>query len=649
MTKTEGGKAPEYQASGKSNASIAAALLVFMVIVYSLVYSGVYTTDDEHILTSRAISLAFDGSPNLSRILGNSRVYQFSITDPLQAQQAENIEPLQGVIGSLLVRISVIFNLGRIQTLFLLNIWTTALTAMLIYLTARKKKYLNSVGVLLALLFGLCTIAFPYARTFFRDSLAMLFVACAWYFSAAFQEDETQKTLNGLGIIVSLLLGVLSKNTALIAAPVLLLEIVINHKKHSSANSRKTLFTWSLIGAVLIIAVSFWCFILPKIPLLARYSPAYFYSLLQFFFSTPHPFLTQALIGPFIAPGKSIYIFSPILILSLLSLIFHFKKSWSGYLYLILLVIAQALFYDDEWSAHINWGLRYVLPALPGLILVEAPVLDKMIRNRIWKFSLIGLAFISFLIQILGVLVPVNQYFSDCAISQPPITETEMIWSFHHSILLWSFRWITSGKPLNLAIGHNSQAALTMVGGILLAGILTFANLKRIKKKVLSSVSILVVMMLNLVMLNYYKNDSAYSITRKDLQGSQQEISSQFNTGDLILIKSYGAAVWEYWMNWTGPRLKWTSLPFTYPSPAAIKNYKASGDPLQAMDKITLGILEKEALPDRLVWLVLPSDTPGADLGIEENWLAQRSDEINCQVFLDDSLITRLCRYHLRK
>jgi hypothetical protein len=106
-------------------------LLSFFVAIYSLVYSGAFVTDDEHIFASRSLSLAFDDKFNLSRVIGNSRVFELSMLPTQQAQEAANVEPAQAFLGALLAKISVFLGVGRVQTMFLLNIWVTALTAVI--------------------------------------------------------------------------------------------------------------------------------------------------------------------------------------------------------------------------------------------------------------------------------------------------------------------------------------------------------------------------------------------------------------------------------------------------------------------------------------------------------------------------------------
>ena len=222
---------PFPQPSTLSTRLVGLSLLIFFVTLYSLVYSGTFITDDEHVLAARSLSFAFDDQFNLSRVIGNSRVYDFPLYGPIGATEAANVEPAQAVLGAILAKISVWLGIGRIQTMFLLNIWVTAFTAVIIFITAIKMGNSKQLGIILSVLFGLCTIAFPYSRTYFRDPLAMLFLSGAWLFlHQIIQQSETKKNSFSrvyiwLGFFGCLIAGILSKNTIAIAIPVFLIEI----------------------------------------------------------------------------------------------------------------------------------------------------------------------------------------------------------------------------------------------------------------------------------------------------------------------------------------------------------------------------------------------------------------------------------------
>jgi hypothetical protein len=640
----------------RSNKWIALAILILLAAIYSIPYSGTFVTDDEHILSSQAISIAFDSHPDFSRVIGNSRVYQFSVYSKTSADQALNIEPAQALIGALLAKFSVLIHTGRIQTLFLLNIWVTALTAAILFLTVVLRGYSPRGAVIIAFLFGLGTMAFPYSRTYFRDPLAMLFLTCAIYFSSGIcrHTDESQKTGWKLwcGFILSSAAGVLAKNTILIAIPILLIEIWIarfSFIRDRIMNKRRDKRLWFVIFLAMILLVSIWFLVIPKIPLLARFTPSYYGFLLKYFFTTPRPNFLQAILGPLVSPGKSIFLFSPILVLSIWCLFKDFRNSWSAWLYLIVLIIAQALFYDSEWAGHINWGPRYLLPATPLLLLSIAPVIDKGL-DRFQKISgLLCISLVSLFVQLLGVLPPIRQYFIQISEVQPVISTTSMIWDYKQSIILWSIRWIFSGKPLDIALQRVSgEMSILILILILVVIVMTGISIVFTSNRKLLIVFLMMVTGVNIALLFVYKGDSAYYPSRGDFIETQKEISEQFTQGDYVFIKSYGTPVWNYWINWTDPEITWSALPYIYPTPELIKTYSQNQEPDQVLDEISLGILRKDTVSGRRIWLVLPGDSPGSDLGIEEKWLEERSTITSCRDYTDKNDTTKLCEFVIK-
>ncbi len=628
------------------------SILALLVSVYSFVYSGRFIIDDEHILAARTISLAFDDFVNNTRVIGNSRVFALSQL-PIAAL---NIEPAQTVIGVPLVKLAEFLGVGQVQALFLMNIWVTALTSVILFLTVIIKGYSKAVAFIVALLFGLCTIAFPYTRTFFRDPLAMFFLASAWMF-VAIMLQQTNKSRHGviksllwIGLITNLSAGVLTKNTVLIAFPVIFLELVIgnwhgNRISEIKNMAKKSWKAWLMVLSGFFLIGILWYLVIPSIPSLARFTPAYYGYLLQFFFTTPHPHLLETFAGPFISPGKSIFIFSPVLFLSIWSLLYRFRSSWSAWLYLVLLIVFQGLFYDDEWSGHINWGLRYILPAVPVLMLTLAPLVEKTLISTKGRVIIILVGAVSFFIQLLGILPPIGMFYTEVFSTIPAISEISTIWDIKHSIIVWSANWILSGKPLDIAITRMNERITILLLGVVIILLLIFLSFKFYSLRRLSCLAVISCIGLNIVMLFMYQNDTVYIKNRTDLKNSQKRISEMHLPGDLVLIKSYGSPAWEYWMNWTKPEIQWTALPYYFPIPEIIKEYQNTNNPEVAMDKISLSILNQEVRSGKRVWLILPYDFPGVDLGIEKKWLGDRSKTVTCHLSQVKNEITELCMF----
>ncbi len=632
-------------------------VLVFFIVIYSLAYSGIFSTDDEHILAAQALSFAFDDRVNFSRVLGNDRVFSYSrFTDPY-ADQALNIEPAQAVIGALLAKISVPFGFGRVQTLYLLNIWVTALTTALVFLTAMRMGYSQTIGLVTAAFFGLGTIAFPYSTTYFRDPLAMLFLACAWYFMYSIRQNSgipksrSRQALYWLGLALSLAAGILAKNIVLITVPVVILFLLTGQQKKSvSAGNirspkKRNLPLWIAVLAVILLGCACWIWIVPKLPVFARFTPAYYSLLLKFFTTTPRPNFLLAVIGPLISPGKSIFIFSPILILSIWSFIFRFKAAWPGWACLMLMILAQAFFYDAEWSGHVNWGLRYLLPTIPPLLLTAVPAVERMLKNIPGKVVLILLAAVSLVIQLLGTFVPISEYYSAMLLGNSPVSEWSTIWEARPSIFVWNALWLASGKPWDLAIFRMPSAIplLMIAAVVILGGIFLCIKVPRFTRWIWLCLAASLAM--NLLMLSSYRKDPAYETGRIDFQKSYAYVSANSQPGEVVLIRSYGTPVWKYWMNRAEPQIHWTALPYFFPSISLLEKYRDTNNPEDALGASSLTILSETAAPGKTLWLILPSDSPGSDLGLEKTWLASRSAAVECSSFSGGEQRTQVCKF----
>ncbi len=635
-----------------SRLNFALAIFILLSLVYCLFYNGLFSTDDEHILSTQALSIAFDGEVNFSRVIGNERVFSYSRYVKPYADQALNIEPAQALFGSLLVKVAAACGIGRVQTLFLLTIWVTAATAAVLFLTVLRMGYPLPSALMAAAIFGLGTIVLPYSKTYFRDPLAMFFLTCAWFFLQAVKQDivtpvaAEKRIFYWAGLVFALIAGVLAKNIVLIASPVMLLDILLTLRKRqpASKNGWKR-WKWITLITAVILAVVCWFLVIPSIPLLARFTPDYYSLLARFFRDTPRPYFLEAIIGPFISPGKSLFIFSPILILAVPGLILRFKSTWQAWACLILMVIGQALFYDFEWAGHINWGLRYLLPVIPLMLLAAIPVIDRLLRVWAGRLILLLLSVFSMGVQLLGVLVPVDNFYHSMYAAAEPVSEWSTIWQARYSILVWNVKWLVNGQQVGIALARIPEKVLLILVLTALLTLLTVLCLSVQRTRRYLWLCLVGCLIFSFFLPVSYQNEDSYGMMRSDLRKSYQYLAQQAKPGDAVVIRSYGTPVWFFWMNWAGPQFHWTALPYYFPMPALIKKYAASGNPEDALNTNTRLIIEESMLPGSNLWLLLPSDSPGAELELEKTWLTNHSSFISCTTFEGETENTEVCRF----
>jgi len=623
---------------------------LLLISLYSLTYSGTFTTDDEHILASRALSLAFDGSMNDDRVFGNNRVYALSTLPGEGATQATNIEPGQIVLGAGLARLSLFLGAGRVQTMFLLNIWITALTGILVFLSVRASGCSPNTALLTALLFGVSTQAWPYSKAYFRDSLAAFFLTFAWLCAIIISTPARTSRKTWLGLLLGLILGILTKNTITLAIPAIAILFFqrLSRVGLKSAvvtkNNRRTFVILLILGVILITG---WLVLIPRLEYLARFSPEYYLSLLRHFFTTPHPSLVPALAGPFASPGKSIFVYSPVLLLAALALFKDRRLAIPAWLYLIFLVFGQALFYDADWWGHVNWGLRFILPALPILMIAAAPVIEAWLRSTMGRVALLFLAIVSVSVQLVGVLAPVRDYYVKLIQTAPDAPATLGIWNLSSSALAWHFEYIFSGGKWDLAAVRVGSGAIPVIAGFILVLGLSCVGLKRGARLWPTIIGVTLVIGLTFAMLRVYAHDPAYYPFRNDLLAAQTKIEQSEAEGDIVVLKSYGTPVWYYWMNWGVESPHWISLPYYFPTHEALSQFNETRETESELDTVSLTLLTSAVSNYKRVWMLSSSDSPDSGLGLELRWLDLKARLINEQVFEDDAYITHLYLYEV--
>lgn len=134
------------------------------------------------------------------------------------------------------------------------------------------------------------------------------------------------------------------------------------------------------------------------------------------------PFI-KGFLGPLTSPEKSIFLFDPLIVLSIVIAILGWKKfNPVGKAYLLsmfALVLAYICFYARyfEWSGNFAWGDRYVSTAVQMAALISVPLLLKFraqLGRAIWDFGMF-LVGASLVIQLasLAFWLPLEIYQGD--------------------------------------------------------------------------------------------------------------------------------------------------------------------------------------------------------------------------------------------
>jgi len=604
--------------------------------------------------------MAYDHQINDDRVMGNSRVFSYSSLSSIEAAQGLNIEPVQAYLGAILAKLAVFFEFGHVQTILLLNIIFTALTAVVIFWIVILSGYSNLTGYSLGVMFGMCTIVWPYTRTYFRDPVAMFFLTLSWGGYKLLITEKARNLRSGVKpliywtiLLFSLWIGIFSKNTVGFIIPVIAISYILEELKFRATNRTINASPSYRLISIVIVGLFFtvivlWIKMMPTTGILSRFTFTYYKTVFQNIILNSHKNIFQAVIGPIISPGKSIFIFSPIIILSFIALIKHFKQAWPAWSYFLLLVVGQSLFYDSEWWGQINWGLRYLIPSIPLLVLSSTPVVENLLRTKSGKKKLISVGSLSIVMQLIGILAPVKQYYVALANSDPKISYFSMIWDPKYTAPWWHLKWIFSGGLPDLAITRIGFLAYPLV--IILTILILVAIIVGIGKFNLRVAEILLFFTIisSGIMLSAFRIDPVNK-NRNDLNDAQDKIIQYYEMNDIIIIKSYGTRVWSYWMNWADPELKWISLPFYFPEQNAIDRYFLSRDPTDVPNHISQQLIQNSLDKNDRVWLVVPGDSPGSNSNWEATYISQDAQLINYWVLIGGGNITHLYLYDSNK
>jgi hypothetical protein len=123
-------------------------------------------------------------------------------------------------------------------------------------------------------------------------------------------------------------------------------------------------------------------------------------------FSTPLP---KGLLGLWLSPGVGIFVYTPILLMSVIAWRWFYQR-WPREALLILgLFLLRSVFFGRYWAweGGATWGPRHLVPLIP-LLLVPVAFLP---RKRWVEVAAIALGIVGVMIQVLGQLVPYGLYY----------------------------------------------------------------------------------------------------------------------------------------------------------------------------------------------------------------------------------------------
>ena len=439
--------------------AMAVALGCLLLSVYLLTFNGRFRSIDE---------LSFFGSTEnwvLNRSLEPRLIWFHPYHNPIGP-----FEPAYSLLASPLYAAAWAQpGVSQAYAVMLLNPLLTAATAAALYLLGRQLGYKRFGALAGAVAFGLGTLAWPYTKSFLREpAVALLWVLSFWGLAACVRRPSWKLALLAAAPVV---LAVGFKVTSGVAAPV-----VVGVLAWSLYRAGKL----HLLVLLALCALSVYGVAQLTLVLLARRDIPLDFLLERLL---PNVFTQNGLLvwyGLLFSPGKSVFIYSPLLVLGVLGWPLFFLRRR---LMAVTLALVTAGFllsvWATGWDAGVSWGPRYALPLLALWVLPALELLPNVLALA-WAALCVGF-------QALVATADWSQAYHvlferypgvdpDLAVGldwlrwrESPVVELLRLWGRRTLDLLWLHSGLAQEIKLDLPLGIGLASAAAVSGLALLA------------------------------------------------------------------------------------------------------------------------------------------------------------------------------------
>ncbi|NLV74053.1 MAG: hypothetical protein GXY52_05155 [Chloroflexi bacterium] len=284
---------------------------------------------------------------------------------------------------------------------------SSALSCMVFYTIAFYLYASERRALVLTLLFGLCTLVWPYSKMNFSEPLLSLFLILSFYWLFIYQRDRSKIQLLLSGLMMGA--AVATKIASAVFAPVFAVYLLMILRSNSQTVAERKrwltdrllpLATWGMMTSLPVLVV-------------LGYNWFRFASLSETGYGTAlfSPALTDTLMGLYgllLSPGKSVFLYALPTILFLPALV-SFRKRWPKEALIFVLVVAVniAVFAPYKyWAGGVAWGPRFLVILMPYMVLPAGTLFDWFSSRKVIRtVSILMLCIWMAVVQIPGMLI----------------------------------------------------------------------------------------------------------------------------------------------------------------------------------------------------------------------------------------------------
>lgn len=507
------------------NQRIGLSLFVMLAAIYFAVFTGHPVSGDERLLFDMARSLTVDGTFELA--LSADQRPAFDVA-PHEIMPSADVEPLQAYLSAPLVLLARLLpEIGVMHTVWLFNALITALTAALLYAHGVLLGYTQRAAAFVALIFGIGTIALPYAQMYFREPLLALCGLAAAYLSERWR-IAPRRFFWLIAAFGAVLAAVLTKRAGVLFVIVPLLSVF------SVFRVQRRVWYAVLLSATfaLFIIVLRWDSTLGRLLSAERFERA-------------AQNMLEAFPAYLISPGFSIWVFSPILLAGLLGALWLWRAERTHVALLPLAIllgfaIGHPLLHGDYWYGGLAWGPRFLVPITPLLCLWLLPVAEAFFADmpRFGKLAFASLLLLSVAVQLVAISLPPTRY--GVALAEASQREGRPIVAWREGV--WDVRYQPIGVTLRQIGSVPSAVAWDVlhVGGIVLplcALSVAIAALG-LRQRHIALLSVPFLVLTLYLGLRAVHADPRYGGDNPELWSALRVVESALRSGDVLLVNS---------------------------------------------------------------------------------------------------------------
>jgi|GEM_PF-1569178 len=289
-----------------------------------------------------------------------------------------------------------------------------AATTAILYLFGVDLGYRRRTALFVALTYGLATIGWPYARTFFAETILAFWLVVATWAAYRYRQTGHWGWISLVGAAIGL--GIASKYVMAAAIPAFAFYICLESWRCDAPHilwrwAGRTVLAGGITFALIIGALMVFNYTRFGNPLETGYTKGPPINAINNWSTTATPL--ASLYSFFFSSGKGFFFFSPPTVLALCGMPALARRHRNETWLMFIIAATYPLFYSliHRWHGGANWGPRYIVCITPFLTLPVGAFLERMDVGWAWRIGGATLLFaLGFWIQVSTILVDYSTY-----------------------------------------------------------------------------------------------------------------------------------------------------------------------------------------------------------------------------------------------